>query len=428
MYKSLRNKLVLLYTISTGFILVVVMIILLIFMESKLEEKRIEAFKEHGDAIISKLQLENLITHSWLSHMEAKNNLIIHIEDNGNPLNFKGVLRIPSDRSQLLDQLNALALNEGINANLNPLNFYIIKSKVYKIKGSFNETYYGLVVILPTDDGWRSLSLLQYLPNLYSSILSQRILYSILALGGIFALFLISFLFVSKMLKPIEENKNRQTAFIAAASHELRSPLSVIMGNCAAISEVSGESENFLSGIIKECKRMARLINDMLQLACMDAKTWHIKKEPIEIDTLLIETYEAFLPLFGKKNISLELELQEEELPIIDGDKDRLKQVLSILLDNALSYTPSGKKVTLRGYVTTRHLNIEVEDQGIGISDPEKKLIFDRFYRVDKSRNDKEHFGLGLCIAQELIQLHGGKISVKDTYGGGATFVLRIRI
>ena len=173
---------------------------------------------------------------------------------------------------------------------------------------------------------------------------------------------------------------------------------------------------------------MARLIDDMLLLACMDARTWQISKEPIEIDTLLVETYEAFLPLFRQNNLNLILSLQEDELPMIYGDKDRLKQILAILLDNALSYTPPGKKVTLHGFVLGSYLNIEVEDQGIGISDADKKLIFDRFYRADKSRNDKKHFGLGLCIANEIVQRHGGKISIRDTKGGGATFVIRIRV
>jgi signal transduction histidine kinase len=160
----------------------------------------------------------------------------------------------------------------------------------------------------------------------------------------------------------------------------------------------------------------------------MDAKTWQINKEPIEIDTLLLETYEAFLPLFKQNDLSLVLNLPEDELPMIYGDKDRLKQILAILLDNALSYTPSGKKVALHGFVLGSYLHIEVEDQGIGIPDIDKKLIFDRFYRVDKSRNDKKHFGLGLCIANELVQRQGGKISIRDTEGGGATFVLRLRV
>ena len=428
MYRSLRNKLVLLYTVSTGLILIIVMIIILFVTEKELQDKRLETFANHGGTIINKLQIDNMVKHSWLSQLESVNNLIIHIEDNGSPISFKGTLHPPTNRNLLMSQLTALALEEGIDTSKNPIYFDEVKSSIYTIKGEKNEIYYGLAVVIPTDTGWRSLLLLQYFPNYYSSIIKQRILYSILGLAGIFSLFLISLCFVSKMLKPIEESNRKQTTFIAAASHELRSPLSVIMANNAAISNSTSEDQVFHKGIDAECKRMARLIDDMLLLACMDAKTWQINKEPIEVDTLLVETYEAFLPLFRQNNLNLVLKLQEDELPMIYGDKDRLKQILAILLDNALSYTPSGKCVTLHGFVSGSYLNIEVEDQGIGISDADKKLIFDRFYRADKSRNDKKHYGLGLCIANEIVQRHGGKISVRDSEGGGATFVIRIRV
>jgi signal transduction histidine kinase len=404
------------------------MIILIITTEKELEEKRLEAFMNYGSTISSKLQIEKTVKHSWLSQLESEYNLLIHIEDNGIPISFKGVLQSSTNRDLLMKQLTYLAVEEGIDVRENPVFFNKTKSSVYTIKGEENEIYYGLAVILPTSTGWRSLLLLQYLPNYYSIIIKQRILYSLLGLAGITALFLVSLCFVSKMLKPIEESNRRQTTFIAAASHELRSPLSVIMANNAAISTIASDDQIFHKGIDTECKRMARLIDDMLQLTCMDAKTWQINKEPIEIDTLLIETYEAFLPLFRQNDLNLVLNLQEDELPIIYGDKDRLKQILAILLDNALSYTPPGKKVTLHGFVLGSYLNIEVEDQGIGITDTDKKLIFDRFYRADKSRNDKKHFGLGLCIANEIIQRHGGKISIRDTEGGGATFVIRIRV
>ena len=428
MYRSLRNRLVLLYTALTGLILLIVMIIMLMVTERTLEEDRLEVFENHGSTIINKLKTENILKHSWLSQLEARNNLIIQIEDNGSPISFKGVLHSPTDRDLLMEQLKDLALEEGIDTSKNPFFFNEDKSSIYTIKGENNEVYYGLAVIIPTASGWRSLFLIQYIPNYYTAVIKQRIQYSLLGLGGILALFLLNLCFVSKMLKPIEESNKRQTAFIAAASHELRSPLSVIMANNAAISTTTPEAHMFHKGIDKECKRMARLIDDMLLLTCMDANSWRVNKEPVEIDTLLVETYESFLPLFKQNELSLVLNLPEDELPIIHGDRDRLKQVLAILLDNALSYTPSGKKVCLQVFVLNSYLHIEVEDQGIGISDIDKKLIFDRFYRVDKSRNDKKHFGLGLCIANELVEHHGGKISIQDTEGGGTTFVIRIRV
>lgn len=427
MFRSLRNKLVLLYTVSTGFILLIVMITLLILTEKKLEEKRYEAFSNHGKIIINKLQYENTINGNWLTQMEAENNLILYIEDNGNPLTFKGVLNPPTNRFILIERLNLLTKSEGITVSINPISFNVSNSNIYTIKGDYNDIYYGFVSVIPTDTGWRSLILLQYLPHYYSSLTNQRILYIILGLAGVLALLLVSLRLISRMIRPIEESNRRQTAFIAAASHELRSPMSVIMANSAVISVDSDESRKFLSGINSECKRMSRLIDDMLLLANMDTKTWQLQNAPIEIDTLLIETYESFLPLFIQKELSFELDLQEDELPIISGDKDRIKQILCILLDNSIYYTPAGKKVTLRGYTSEHQLVIEVEDQGIGISDIDKKLIFDRFYRADPSRSDKKHFGLGLSIANELVQCHNGKILIQDTEGGGATFIIRLR-
>ncbi len=424
MIKSLRKKLVLLYTLSTGFILIIVILILLIFTEKELKDKRIETFQSHMNSIINKLQFDNVISDVWLSQLEAKNNLIIHIEDNGNPLNFPGVLKTPTDRTQLIARLSYLASEEGLNIKKNSILPTLSKSSIFTIKGGHQEFYYGCIVLIPTTSGWRSFLLLQYLPDYYSAVQKQRIMFSLLGLAGFLALFMISLCFVSWILKPLEENNNRQTRFIAAASHELRSPLSVIRANQAAISDATPQSQKFLAGIDNECKRMTRLVDDMLFLASVDAKSWLIKKEPVETDTLLVETYESFLPLFQQKEITLLLNIPEEELPIIYGDRDRLYQIITILLDNALSYTPIHKTVILRSYVSNKNLYLEVEDQGRGISDKYKKLVFERFFRVDQSRNDKLHFGLGLSIAKELVNLQGGKILVRDSQSGGAIFVI----
>jgi len=428
MIKALRNKLVLLYSISTGFILVIVIIVLLIFTEKELKDKWQETFQNHINMIINKLQFENTISDVWLSQLEAKNNLIIHIEDNGNPLNFPGVLETPTNRPTLLGRLSALASEEGINTEKTPILSSLTQSSIFTIEGKKRDMYYGCVAIIPNDSKWRSILLIQYLPDYSSSIQNQRIMFFLLGFAGIFALYIVSLCFVSRILKPIVESNVRQTRFIAAASHELRSPLSVIRANQASITDVSPQSQKFLTGIDNECKRMARLVDDMLFLAAVDAKSWTIKKEPAETDTLFVETYESFLPLFIQKEITLLLDIPDEELPVTYGDKHRLQQILSILLDNALSYTPSHKKVTLRAFVSNNHLYYEVEDQGTGIEDQYKKQIFDRFYRMDQSRNDKQHFGLGLSIAKELVQLLGGKISVRDAEGGGAIFVVRFTI
>jgi signal transduction histidine kinase len=108
------------------------------------------------------------------------------------------------------------------------------------------------------------------------------------------------------------------------------------------------------------------------------------------------------------------------------ADKDRLTQILGILIDNALSYSPKESTITLRPYQKKNVFLLEVEDHGIGISREQKKYIFNRFYQADPARNDTSHFGLGLSVAKELTELMGGKINVKDTLGGGSTFVIEL--
>ena len=161
------------------------------------------------------------------------------------------------------------------------------------------------------------------------------------------------------------------------------------------------------------------------------------RKLGTEPDTLLIEAYEAFLLLCREKNINLILELPKEPFPPLLADRQRLEQVITILLDNAISYTPAGKEVRLKMYKKegSRRISagyfrtvIEVADTGKGVPDEMKQRIFDRFYRGDASRKDKKHFGLGLSIAKELTEMHGGTLAVHDNPGGGSRFVVTLTL
>ncbi len=176
---------------------------------------------------------------------------------------------------------------------------------------------------------------------------------------------------------------------------------------------------------------MSRLIQDMLLLASADAGTWSLELRPVDIDTLLLETYEAFLPLCRQNNIHLLLDLPADPLPQVLADPQRLTQILSVLLDNALTYTPEGKQITVQALPPARRqkaLTICLWDEGPGIPDPEKERIFDRFYQADPSRQDKQHFGLGLCIARELAAMQGAQLTVHDGPGGGAMFRLGLLV
>ena len=175
-----------------------------------------------------------------------------------------------------------------------------------------------------------------------------------------------------------------------------------------------------------ETCRMARLINDMLTLANADARNWTIHREPVELDTLVLETYEKFEPQAMGQKLEFNFHIPEQRIPQLLCDPGRIGQVLSILLDNAFSYTPKGGKVVISLSFDSDIFQIAVIDSGPGITDKNKKAVFDRFYRVDASHKDKEHFGLGLCIAKEIVKLHKGKIWIEDTPGGGTSMMIQL--
>ena len=229
------------------------------------------------------------------------------------------------------------------------------------------------------------------------------------------------------MIRPLIINRQKQTEFIAAASHELRSPLALMLSCLSSMSKASAdEAEHFSEMIMQEGKRMGRLIDDMLTLSSSDSTHFPINKTNVELDTLVLSAYEKFEPLALKKNISLDFILPDTLSTPYSCDRERIEQVLSILLDNALSYTPENGRVCLSLSETSGRITIRVADNGIGIPDSEKESIFERFYRCDKAHKDKKHFGLGLCIAQEIVHMHKGKIRVEDTPGGGTTFVVML--
>lgn len=171
---------------------------------------------------------------------------------------------------------------------------------------------------------------------------------------------------------------------------------------------------------------MTRLIQNLLLLSSIDAGNWICHKSEINVDTLLVSLYDKFVNICNQKAIDLQINMPEECFPSLFSDEDRLNQIISILLDNAISYSPEHSVILLDASIRKNYLTISIIDHGIGISEENKNHIFDRFYRCDKSRTKKDHYGLGLSVASELISLLAGKIYLNDTPGGGCTFTVII--
>lgn len=426
MFNTLRKQLTLLYTITTGIILTVVIGTIFISFQKEASANNLETFQNNLYTIETRLQTESLIKYTWLAEYENNNNLLIHIEDNGIPIDYEGYGYQSGLRKELVEMIKNHAMDNGINLSMAPISSNKVMSDIYKIKLN-NKNYLGVVDIIKEKNGYRSVVLLQYFPLEFSRIHSRIVIFVIYGLGVI-ALYVVSWKFVGKSLKPVEENRKRQTNFIAAASHELKAPLAVLQTSASALKY--GENQAmFIKNIENECVRMSNLIEDMLLLAATDAKNWSMHQCIIDADTLVLETYERMDALCREQGYRLLIELPTQPLSRIEGDKERLIQVLSILIHNSLSYANAKERreILLRAFEIRNYLYIQVVDYGIGIKEEIKVNIFERFYRGDEARNEKNHFGLGLSIAKEIIELHGGIIQCEDMQEEGATFTIKLK-
>ncbi|NRD76755.1 GHKL domain-containing protein [Bacillus sp. BRMEA1] len=253
------------------------------------------------------------------------------------------------------------------------------------------------------------------------------------ALGTIFfgvATFL-SMVMSKRAMIPITKAFKRQREFVADASHELRTPLSVLLSSIDAMemtlepSADDGFAQKLLSNMRQEVKRMTNLVSDLLTLARSDSDSIETKIETFDFRPQADKAMESVSPLAASKEISLQLDAPETL--VVMGDSQRLSQLLYILLDNAIKYTPAGGVVCLFLAKESQHLCIKVEDTGIGISQEDQKHIFERFYRADKSRSRQMGgHGLGLSIAKWIVDIHHGTIQLTSEPGKGSTFVIRI--
>ncbi|MCI8517189.1 MAG: HAMP domain-containing histidine kinase [Hungatella sp.] len=426
--KTLRTRLTALYTATTGAILLFVTAVFLVFSVRNTRQAQVEHFQVIWASVSSRFLASGALSHSFLAQTEADYRMVIHIRENGIPFRYPGSWQPRTSRDTLIMSARNQAEAEGVFMDQAPVSSAVVSSSLMTVQGEDDDQYYAMVLSTSAKGGVKSLCVLAYIPPIRETLGKTIGILCLLALSGLSGLWFISWNFVGWSLKPVEESRQKQARFIAAASHELRSPLAVLRSAAARLSEAFDEKDTLLPLIDSECVRMSRLVEDMLFLASADAKTWSLHLTEVDMDTLLIDLFESFLPLCRDKNITLKLELSDEVLPRIQGDPQRLRQLLLILLDNAADHTPPGSYIRLCAFVglgQAGHKNtliLQVEDQGCGIPDTSKPYIFDRFYQADSARSEKQHFGLGLSIAKELVNLHGGSISVADGRQKGSCF------
>ncbi|MBI5932015.1 MAG: HAMP domain-containing histidine kinase [Chloroflexi bacterium] len=223
------------------------------------------------------------------------------------------------------------------------------------------------------------------------------------------------------MAARVELGQQAQRDFLANVSHDLRTPLTSIQGFAQAIADgVSDDNAHAANIIYHEAGRMTRMVNDLLDLARIQAGRLDMMRQAIEIDELLKTVGESMA--MRARDRGLQFDVQIPDLPRIAGDGDRLAQVFTNLVDNAIKHTPAGGRVWLRATLDNQGVLVRVQDTGEGIPREDLPRIFERFYQVDKSRAKTSGTGLGLAITREIVQAHAGRIWVESEYGQGARF------
>ena len=420
MFRKLHIQMTVFSAAITNTILIVMALVCLLIAESSAKENSYATFVNNAGACITQMEEQPAISHRWLKTMMNNYHVRILIRDNGNPLYFYKLADFGQDSSAFSRALDLSRDSYGLNLESYSRNQKLTKSADFQFPG-----YYACTALVPHTDGVLSIIILYPLSDLHLQLNTQRLAFGGAVLAAIAAVSVFSWFFTKKMIRPLEKSRKEQTAFIAAASHELRSPLAVIRSGLSAIPRATPERAGvFVDMSLKECDRMARLIQDMLSLSNADNHTWRLEAAPCELDTLLLETYEKYEPLTKEKGLRLTVSLPDAPLDPLSLDTGKISQVLAVLLDNAISYVPEGGRICLSLKKEPGAAVVSVADNGPGIPDSEKESIFQRFYRSDTSRNDKQHFGLGLCIAREIAVLHKGTLTVSDAPEGGAVFSL----
>ncbi len=230
---------------------------------------------------------------------------------------------------------------------------------------------------------------------------------------------------LNDMSRQVQATQHAQRDFVANISHELKTPLTSIQGFAQALGEGLMDSPDGTRRsaqiIYDEAQRLRRLVDELLDLARLEAGLRNLNRAPLDPHTLLLALTHTFGPRAHAKQVALTAHLPAS-LPTLIGDADRLAQVFTNLLDNALKHTPLNGAVTLTATVASTHLTVTISDTGPGIPPEDLSRIFERFYQVDKSRSRSAGVGLGLAITKEIVEAHGGQVSVASPPGQGAQF------
>jgi signal transduction histidine kinase len=243
----------------------------------------------------------------------------------------------------------------------------------------------------------------------------------------------VGYWFSKRAMVPIQKAYQRQQDFVSDASHELRTPLSIMQASIEIIEEEQKHLSTFhqkvLTGMKEELLRTTHMLEGLLTLARSDSGRLEIMREYFDLRDLVVSSTEKFKLLSAKKEISISCTVSTDDKFIYYGDKERIKQLLYILIDNAIKYSKSSGEIKVNLIKNEKNAILQISDTGIGIPQEKIKYIFERFYRVDSGRSRSQGgVGLGLSIAAWIVKAHGGQIKVNSVLDEGTKVQIMLPI
>ena len=420
-----RRKLTMLYSLVMIIFLVVLVSAMHRSMEWSISSEQARELYDTADNVADAQRYLNqhpeLVIDDTVAYKSTNDRLFFYVLDaDGRLLNFaRASYRI---EPFILDAMSNWQDSDGEAVVLAKLNSNGQKTKIMMMTKSINDPGNNHQTVYVGKD----------VTALYNGLDKATTIMAILGLLALLIATVVGHILSGKAMIPLRAAYEKQRQFAADASHELRTPLAVVMASADLLESDPSIKSPFLKQVIAdvrdEVKKMTKLVSDLLIVARSDNKALKLKPTKFDLGAVVAQTARLMQPLAEQKKITL----VAEEMPknMIYADEQKIRQLILILVDNAVKYTPEGGCVTVHFCKAEKgKVAFAVADTGIGIAKEDQDKVFDRFYRVDKARSrEMGGNGLGLAIAQEIVNMHRGNISLSSELGKGTTFVVTLRV
>ena len=361
MLNNLYKKLHIMFTIS---IMLIITLIIGILSVNYIKEQSVNDstfFQRMATFMIYQLEDSAQNIETVLHSYEDKYSIFCSAKDTNGTVIYKSNLNFPTDTKTLLENFNS-QISKQLTLVTNPSSMSE-QDGIIEITGTSNEKYWGISAkVISKDDKTYYLALIYKQKSAFQILQKQFPSYFALWFIALSSVIFVSRLLLKKAFKPTEQVLKSQKEFIASASHELKSPLAVILANVEQLEQQADNQglQKTIKTIDSECMRMSRLVKDMLLLASSDANTWSLCKSDVNVDTLLITLYESYEPICISKKISLHLDIPENSYPTLYTDQERLMQILNIYMDNAIHHSVNNRHIEIQTELTAKNITFLV--------------------------------------------------------------------